>query len=287
MISITLPSIHQEACSRALANIAETTRGPYEAIVVSPFRPDGANVVWLREQVPQGCAYAHAMAAGRARGAYIVPFADDHEFVPDWSEIAIENFERRERRFDHQPRVMVAIRNEDGHVLPMNSIGPFALGLRGAHSGHIGTNWGTYYCYFPFMRLSDVHRVGWIGQDYQRGFGDSDLSMRVWSAGGRCEWSEQGLIRPTPDDHRKGDDGARTAGVGYTEADLRQFVDRWAPRYGCDWNIDDIDGFNVDLRPSEQDADLVQGNTIFCNHPSFMRRIRRMDGRRLADEVVA
>lgn len=269
MISITLPSIHEHAFSRAVANIEATTRGQYEVLAVTPFPATGKNVTWIQEHVAQGCAYAHAIAAGRAHGEYIVPFADDHEFVDAWDEIAIENFERRDST--------VTGLKSSPHV-------PFALGLRGTHSGHVGTNFGILYLYFPFMRTVDVHRIGWIGQDYQRGFGDSDLSLRVWSYGGRCEWSEQGLIRPTVDDHRKGDEGARTSGVGYTEADLRQFVDRWAPRYGQGWNVDSIDGFNVDLRP-EENSEFVDGSTFFWNDPLFMLRVKRMDGSRLADEL--
>lgn len=251
MISITLPSIYPEACVQALRNIEQTTRGPYEVIVVSTLEVRGPNVVWIEEAERRGCAYAHHEASRYAIGDYLVPFADDHAFVDGWDEIAIKEFENRRSA-------------------------PFALGLRGAHSGHVGTNFGIYYSYFPMMRREDVARVGWISPDYRLGFGDSDLAMRVWDAGGRCEFSSQGLICPTVDDHRKGDDGARAEGAGWAATDRELFLVRWAGKYGRGWPLDGIE-WNIDLRP-EDNAYVIDRNSIYYNDPSFLDEVVRMDG---------
>jgi hypothetical protein len=256
VISITLPSLYPQALVRTLTNIEVTTRGKYEVIVVSPFAARGHGVHWLEEHEPRGCAAAHAAAATIARGEYVFPFADDHEFVEGWDETALTEFAAR-----------------------AGGQAPFALGLRGAHSGHVGTNWGIYYPYFPLMRRVDVDRIGWIGRTYRAGFGDSDLAMRVWSAGGRCEWSSAGLLRPTPADKRKEEDRleARRPAAAYTEDDLDLFKFSWLPHYGAGWPVGGIDSFNVDLRPEENEV-LIDpaGNTFYCNAPGFMDCVVRM-----------
>jgi hypothetical protein len=271
MISITLPSIHEDACHRTLDNIRSTTRGAFQIVVVSPFEVivDDHHVTWVRELEPRGCAYAHHVAARHAIGDFLVAFADDHEFVDGWDEVAVEEFKRRAVAF--RSRV---IRAEHGDLSAM-SVGPFALGLRGAHSGHVGTNFGIYYPYFPMMCRADVHDVGWIDPDYRAGFGDSDLAMRVWSSGGRCEWSEAGLLRPMPSDKRKEASDDRRPAAAYTDADLALFIRRWASRYAPGWPIVGIDSFNIDVR-SEENMHLVDGNTICENSLAFMSRVVRM-----------
>lgn len=249
MISITLPSIYPDAAARALCNIRDATRGAYQVILVSPFKcPAGLeqNVTWVHEKEAKGCAAAHARAVESAKGEYIVAFADDHQFVAGWDEIALS-----EQGDDPQ----------------------LCLGLRDVDSGHVGTNFGIFYPYFPFTRTDFCREVGWIGADYRAGFGDSDLGMRVWSVGGRCEFSTAGLIRPTLSDKRKsGEDRPKPT---YTSDDLKLFVSRWAPEYGYGWVTDRIEDFNVDLRPADN-AVLCYGNTIYYNDPVFMTKIVRM-----------
>ncbi len=252
-ISITLPSIHQDCLEVALANLEKTTKHEHEIIVVSPFRVFGENVVWIKESEPNGCAAAHARAARFAQGYYLFPFADDHEMVDFWDVNALDEFVKK--CSPHANR-------------------PFALGLRGIHSSHVGTNYGMYYPYFPFMRRADVAKIGWICGDYRRGFGDSDLAMRVWDAGGRCEWSENTYIRPTTDDKRKETERSHRSGAAYTVSDLATFVKCWGPKYGQGWGSG-IDDFNLDLRP-EQNRHLSIGNTFYCNDPSFLTRAVRM-----------
>lgn len=249
-ISITLPSIYPDALHQTIDIIRKMSKVDNEILVVSPFDPSPCDPwhsgVWIVESEPRGIAFAHARAAAFATGDFIIPFADDHRFVEGWDEIAISNFMRQER--DQA----------------------FALGLRCSHSGHVGTEFGIYYPYFPMMRLEAMRKVGgWITGDYQRGFGDSDLAMRVWAAGGRCEWSDIGLLWPSPDDKRK------PPGPAYTEADMALFLSRWAPRYGGGWDTSRIELFNIDLDPG-QNQDLVDGNTVFYNDPSFLQRVTRM-----------
>ena len=259
MISITLPSLYPDSVHHTLDNLERTTRGPYEVILVGWSQILRSNVVNVAEVEPRGCAHAHHLAAQHARGDYLLAFADDHEMVDGWDEIALTEFETKRQKH-----------------------WPFALGLRGAHSGHVGSNFGYYYPYFPLMTRADVRGTGWIGPDYRAGFGDSDLAMRVWFAGGRCEWSDAGLLRPTSADKRKAaqPEGHRPE-AAYTKEDLALFISRWAPIYGNGWSSGGrswdagIDDFNVDLRP-EANQHLADGNTFCFNDPDFMRRAVRM-----------
>src|ERR1700676_1810419 len=133
MISITLPSLDQDAALRTIEMLWFRTRGPYEVLLVGQFEIDLPHVISIPEGDARGCAYAHHVAAQHARGDYLLAFADDHELVDGWDEIALAEFVDRRGNFI-----------------------PFALGLRGVHSGHVGTDFGMYYPYFPLMTRADV-----------------------------------------------------------------------------------------------------------------------------------
>lgn len=260
MISVTLPSLRPAALARTLENIERTRTSDVEVVVVSPFDP-GPRAVWVAEGEPRGIAAAHAAGFVAVTGEFVVPFADDHEFLPGWDAVAVANFTARE----YNDR-------ENSNL--------FSLGLRGAHSGHVGTEFGIYYPYFPMMRRSAVAAVGgWLDGAFVAGFADSDLALRVWSTGGRCEWSVQGLLRPLPDDARKrdADDGARRPAANYTQGDLDLFISRWAPVYGSGWPVARLSDFCIDLDPAHN-TPLVEDNSIFCNYPAFASAANRMVG---------
>jgi hypothetical protein len=233
MISITLPSIHPGRLARTIENIEATTRGPWEAIVVSPFRPvDHPNVKWIceLETEPLGANSAHAVAVYSAVGDYLVAWVDDHLFVDRWDESALEEF-----RCLRNSRI-------------------FALGLRNAK--HIGTVFGKYYPYFPMMERMQVSEVGgWLSGDYRIGFADCDLAMRIYKAGGTCRPMGRKIIIMHKDDERKltemdPGDGRSTA------ADTALFIKRWAPTYGKGWDTSYLRGFNIDVQ-SEAMAKLI------------------------------
>lgn len=224
--SITLPSIYPKSLSQALANIRETTFGECEIIVVSPFEVTGPDVIWVPEKERRGCAYAHARAAERATGDFLLAFADDHRLMEGWDATAARDLAASEKKWG-------------------SDIG--AIGLRFVNSNLIGTVFGKYYPNFPFMRREVVRRIGWIGEDYQQGFGDCDLGMRIWDAGGWCEHSTRALILIHPDDSRK-------SGANYSQADLSLFVSRWGDKYGVGWETTHLRGFNRDIPLEEKEA---------------------------------
>jgi glycosyltransferase involved in cell wall biosynthesis len=238
-VSITLPSIYPEALDRALQNIEATTRTDHEVIVVSPFRVDRSNVVWVEEKERRGCNFAHDMAARKATGDFITAFVDDVLYVDDWDERIISDFIEREK------------------ILDGNNV----LGLRFSGQRHVGTVFGIYYPYFPFMRRSNLQKFGWLGPEYRLGFGDADLGMRVWHRGGRCEFSRESVLIVTEDDRRKGE-------TLFAPEDLVLFTSRWANVYGRDWKIAALRDFNLDVVPEDIPNALAE-RTIFHNRPDF------------------
>jgi hypothetical protein len=249
-LSISLPSIYEKACIRALKNLRDATVGSYEVILVSPFPPPkdcDENVIWIEEKegTGNGCNAGHAAAWKAMRGEYVMPWVDDHFVVDGFDVLAIDNYNEREAVFAKRSKTV-----------------PFLLGLRHNWPFHVGTQFGMYYPYFPFARRSRLADIGWFDPIYEKGFADGDLAMRVWDSGGRCEWSDLGLVTVhMEDDNRK-------AGVMFSPSDLDTFVERWAPKYGKGWNTSDLRGFNIDIEPDHFPA-LVENNTITQNDPKF------------------
>ena len=217
-VTVILPSIYPDACSRALRNIRDATRGPHEVILVSPFPPpvEIVNLQWLEETVPAGSPAAQARAVTQATGRYVTACSDDHLYVDGWDSLAVNDFESR---------------GPDSKLL--------CLGLRQL-GACIGTAFGVYYPYFPFMRRSDTKAVGWYDPAYRAIFGDVDLGLRVWASGGRCEWSAQELLVPTPEDaERRG---------AYPDEDMRLCIEKWHRQFGGPkWDTSHLRGFNIDV----------------------------------------
>lgn len=246
MISITLPSLYPDSCARTLRNICDATRSPYEVILVSPFPPPDdlkENVTWIEEPAGTGtgCNAGHAAGFATARGEYLMPWVDDHFFLDGWDTIAIPTWQARSKAYDGKP---------------------FLLGLRHIFPHHVGTEFGIYYPYFPFAARAVFEMVGWFDPAYRAGFADSDLALRVWDAGGRCEWSDRALVHVhLEDDNRKG-------GVVFAGEDMTIFLSRWAEKYGQGWRTDHIRDFNIDIEPGAF-PDLCVGNTVHYNTPMF------------------
>ena len=248
VVSIGLPSIYEEACGRALRNIRNATRCSFQVVLVSPFPSpvEMSEVVWIEEKVGtgSGCTAAHAAAYEQMTGEFVLPWTDDHILVDCWDTEALANYHRREEAF---------------HAVSPEK--PFVLGLRHLWPDHVGTEFGIFYPYFPFVRRSYLKDLGgWFDPAYRRGFADSDFAMRVWSASGRCEWSEKAAVYAHKDDGRK-------TGVQYAQSDMDEFVKRWRPQYGRGWDVGHLRGFNVDY-PLDRIRDLIEGNSLYCNDPA-------------------
>jgi hypothetical protein len=226
-ISITLPSLHPTALMATLDNIGATTKThELEVLVCSPFNiqreiPCG-RVVWVKDRESSGNIAAHAAAAKEATGELITAFVDDHEYVDGWDVKAVTDFLAREAACG-------------GYKI-------FCLGLRQLwETPQVGTVFGIYYPYFPMMRRGDLNAIGgWFDDTkYKRGFGDADLGLRVWFAGGLCEWSEEQIITTV------------SGGPANHHEDEPRFLERWVPIHGTGWDTSHLRGWNIDVPLSE------------------------------------
>ena len=226
MISITLPSLSEQATARAVDNIGATASSPCEIIVVSPAPPHIATitprVVWIEDQHLAGANAAHELGFRAATGEHVLAWVDDHALKPGWDLEALAKLAE----------------------LQALSERPAAVGLRHV-SGQIGTCFGFYYPYFPLMRRAHIEAVGgWLSREYRIGFADVDLALRVWAAGGRCAWTDQGVVEQLPDDDRKL--GHLHQKAHTTPDDLALFLDRWRSSLGAGWPTNHVRDFNVD-----------------------------------------
>jgi hypothetical protein len=239
-VSITLPSIFPDALNRSLANIRATTTGDYEVVVVSPFRVEGPDIIWIEETQRNGCAFAHTVGAAHANGEFITATADDCDYLPGWDQKLIRIYDERAPK--------------DGHS--------FCLGL---HYGLLGSVFGIYYANFPFLRRDHALSLGYFDGNYKKGFTDSDLGLKVWTSGGRCEYSVEKLIQITAEDKRKGGEDCPADDLGY-------FLEKWGEKYGRGFDASYMRAINVDFDPDDH-PEFVTDRTVYNNDPKFVRRM--------------
>lgn len=241
-VSITLPSIYKDACKRAIDNINATATGDIEILVVSPFRAEGKNVVWIEETERRGCTFAHNMACEHATGDFIIASSDDVLYNNNWDAAAL---------------AIYAARKRDSQMLCL-----------GINFGLIGTIFGIFYPNFPFMRLEDAKQIGYFDSRLKRGGTDCDLGLKVWEAHGRCEFTRDILLRFTKDDGRKGSEDC-------PQADLDYFLSKWAAKYGRGFDTSHMRSINVDFEP-EKYPQFTDGFSVFLNSPDKVAEIEKV-----------
>lgn len=241
MISITLPSLHREQLVSVVENIVWTAREKPEIVVVSPFPPFdviGSRIVWVREDAPAGISAAHAAAFAAAKGEFVFPWADDHYLTDGWDEVLVGEFRQREVEAP----------------LGILSLGPRFVA---PHNG-VETIFGRYYPCFPLMRRGTVERIGgWLSPEFKAGFSDPDLGMRVWAAGGRCEWSTSRFLRPSQSNVRYKGDGHGAQ----LQADAALLVRKWFHMASDRWDLSDTSRYNVGI---DLGGGWCNGRTICC-----------------------
>jgi GT2 family glycosyltransferase len=248
MISITLPSLYPEILVTCLENLDASTAGPFEVVVVGPEKPrvglKRGTLVWIEEHEQRGIAAAHEQAFRASEGSFVLAWADDHLMEGGWDNAALSEFGARERT---------------GKI--------FSLGLRHTPPhDHVQTIFGRFYPCFPLMRRADVLSVGgWLSGAFRHGFSDSDLALRVWESGGRCEWSNVRPVRVTQGSAR----GPKP--VGYEEAlnaDRDLLVRGWRHIVETEgWDCSDASRFNTWISPAMPLFDTEE-RTVFHPFPA-------------------
>lgn len=210
-VSLTLPSINQNLCEITVNKILEITRDvDYEIVVVSPFEIRAPKVKWVLETERMGNLAAHQQAHLHSQGELIVTFTDDIEPAePHWLKNAHDFYLNRSRHFF-----------------------PYACGL---NVGVFHIVYGRLFPTFPMISRQSIEKVGpYYDPAYHSYYGDPDLALRVWAAGGRCECCPKARVRGIKD--RLGTARPRDSEPGsWHQRDLETFLNRWHHIYGSNY----------------------------------------------------
>jgi glycosyltransferase involved in cell wall biosynthesis len=254
-ISFVLPSIFPTLVAGAIEAAREAARGlDHEIVVVSPFEISGANVRWVKEETPRGSIAACNLGFAAADGDILVLVADDNRLDPGALELALAHLHARET--EH----------------PLLAVG-FPLGVRGIVA--VGSVYGRYYPYFFMLRRATLAAVGGgFDEGYVKYHADPDLGLRIWAAGGRCEFAPGAIIRAVAD--RGGAGQAPDKSRGTAGSDFARFAAIWGPHYpgwGEAQNIINLD-IAGDLLP------LMGGpaNTVLATTPAQILDLRILAG---------
>lgn len=211
MISFTCTSLSPERLLEFAIHLEESIgKTPYELVVVSPVPVTGPNVRHIQEHGRIGNLPAHALSFANTVGDYIVALSPDTRFVDkNFGAILIDEVRRREA-----------------------ACFPFAGGMWMYMSQQIPTAYGLYYPSFPAVSRRSVDHVGgWFDPTYKVGWGDVDLGMRIWLAGGKCAPLE--TVRILEETRPEVGEASRFKfNGGSWEADFELFKSRYHHRLG-------------------------------------------------------
>lgn len=205
--SIIITSLRPERLEECLQSIDQYTAGiDYEVILVSPFdvKPH-PNVVHIRETEPGGTVKATALGYQYVKGEYVITMSDDSRVTAYW----LEN-------------MIAFMRPHDNEM--------FEGGFK--HMDSSGNTSRPRYYGKPFATLPCIRKdkadelIGFFDYPYyQNGFGDPDLSLRVYRAGGTvgiCPDAKISVLENDPDDLVNKENRRK-----YYERDRAAFKKRW------------------------------------------------------------
>lgn len=227
-VSISLPSLRPELLEASIRVLhAMAGFDDYEILVVSPFEVAGPRIRWLPETEPQGNCGAHALAYEHAAGDIMVAMTDYVWPRRNWLKNLVRFIEEMEARFF-----------------------PFCAGQFWATSTPqgptLGSMFGRYYAYYPAATRRSLEAAGgWYSREFMAGYGDGDLGLRIWEAGGQARpcWDavlvssyQRKLIAP-------GQKGLKHR----TNEDQVTFERKWGERLGHGWTLGAGDDYNIDV----------------------------------------
>ena len=254
-VSITLPSLRPNLFAQCADSIRSNAGyDDFEIVAVSPFRATGDKVRWIEERDKNGACRAQATAYEQCSGDIIVAMSDYIITRRNWLRNLVAFIDEHERRNF-----------------------PFCAGLFWANTiggPTIGTVFGNYYPYFPAAtRRSFEAAGGYFSRDFIAHFGDPDLGMRFWAAGGKCQPCWDSVI--TQSFRRLQIEPARTGLKEHLDVDLATFLAKWHARLGPSWVVNRAGDFNLDLP-----VGLVDFEDLSVL-PTIVSQVRQPDGRYL------
>lgn len=227
-VSITLPSLRPDLLAQCVDSIRRNAGfEDYEIVVVSPFPVAGTKIKWIEEREKAGNCRAHATAADHASGQILVTMSDYIVTRRNWLRNAVDFIEERER-----------------------TIFPFCAGLFWANSTEIGPTLGTafghYYPYFPAASRRSLDAAGgYFSREFISNFGDVDLGLRIWAAGGQCLPCWDAVI--TQSCRRQMISPAQTGLKDKIDQDRVTFAAKWQDSFGRGWLTGRLRAFNADV----------------------------------------
>ena len=252
LFTLSLPTLRKENAELVIRQIHKHSAGfDYEIVVVSPFEMQGPRIKHVPEPEARGNCSAHAAAYEASGGEYIITFTDDIIPTPGWLDGLQQLLEAREAE----------------HL-------PFCGGLHRANWPIFGTVYGLYYPYFPVLSRRSVEAIGgYFCRDYAAHFGDPDLAMRVWDAGGRCELIPSARIYTLHQLDRTNEAlHKRTSG----ERDMATFQARWRPGYGKEFG-EGLRQFNIDYKLEDLFGATYVANAAYIERASARGEISNDD----------
>ena len=207
-LSLLMPTLRPDYADNAIRQILMCSgRHDYELIVVSPFAVAGDRIRHVPEETPEGDSAAYARALAVATGDIMMPMIDDFAPAFGWLDGLAES----------------VAAGEAGGV-------PFCGSLHWTNHPWFNTAYDRYYAFFPVMSRRSLDLAGgYIDTAFRANFGDVDLSLRVWAAGGHCALLPKAAIYKA-----RAEDEARLSPYKRhgAQADFSVLTGRWHQRLG-------------------------------------------------------
>lgn len=228
-ISILLATLRPDQARTCIESIFNTSvEVDYEIVVVSPLNmnnllsgcPGYERLKFVQEQKKEGCNKAFSLACAKATGKYVFAMADDSLLDRG----CLKNLLEFMRPHDHE-LFLAGARFHDAY-------GP----------GPECTVYGFYYAFNPCIQRKWVEQLGgFYDVCYKSFYGDPDLSLRVWHAGGKVELCPNAWL----EFRNEYDDIDFESRRQNAANDFRTFCQRWHPIYcnlvrsacECDINV--------------------------------------------------
>jgi len=194
LCSILIPSLRPERLKGCIESIDKATKLTYEI---------------LTDDEPGGIYKSVKKMLTKAKGDYIVHIPDDVYAVDGWLDNMIKFLDSKDGLF----------------------LGSFKSYSRkwASEEGENFVN-GKRYSTFPVMRRSDIDMLGeFMDTEYSSFYGDVDLGLRVWKAGGEVAVCENAWLET---ENEEDDMHERSKGL-YEKEDRGKFIKRWG---GIEYN---------------------------------------------------
>jgi glycosyltransferase involved in cell wall biosynthesis len=268
-LSVMVPTLFPDLAQQSIRQIEMCTVGiDYEIVVVSPIPLFGPNIKWIKEDQPAGPNAAYKTAFENASGEFVAVVGDDILVQPYWAELLLKQ----------------ALDGEIRHPA-----GPFVCSMT---SGGFGTVFGMHFPFYTFARRQMLQNLGGLvrPQLFPADWADCDLGMRVWDAGGRCEFCKGTQFRGM----NRGAVPDRPRESATLNRDTKTFLAQWGAKYRKNFDLARVRHFLIDIHheviqwlPRPYQDMIIHENTFCMNDAAFVEPLRLAFVKRYGEEWTA